>query len=145
MNPNPQLVLDQHNNNKHNNKSTDHHSHHKIKEEREEPEREKLSRDNSSLVSWEDLEGSSRNHSQLPSHTSLSSSRASRSGLSSPAIEPALSPISKSTSKLNFHPQTTTIETITEAAGRLQGKKTNLQQQFTLLRSKTILLGPCGA
>ena len=63
-----------------------------------------------SVVSWED---ETRNSSKSVSQPH---SRNSRSGLSSPAIEPSLSPLNTSKSKIAFD---STISTITQAAGRL--------------------------
>lgn len=71
-------------------------------------------------VSWEDdLRGSAA----LANGTAGSSSRASvRSGLSSPSIEPALSPLNRSRSPVQIQ-FSSAIETITEAAARLRSEQ----------------------
>eukprot|EP00978_Attheya_sp_CCMP212_P029791 scaffold107071_cov47-Attheya_sp.AAC.1 len=69
-------------------------------------------------VSWEDQFARPAN---LTNTATTSSSRASfRSGLSSPSIAPALSPITRSRSNSQTIQFNSTIETITEAAARLR-------------------------
>mmetsp|Transcript_13557 Transcript_13557/g.30059 ORF Transcript_13557/g.30059 Transcript_13557/m.30059 type:complete len:610 (+) Transcript_13557:1-1830(+) len=71
-------------------------------------------------VSWED-----DNDSSATPPTANAGSRGSRSGLSSPAIEPSLSPVSASSrsrrsGSIQFNNEISVIETITEAADRLR-------------------------